>query len=92
MRKTASLILETTAACTSGDDCCVYCDPSSWTCAGSTTACIASGCEFPMFFCQNRSSGTYHVCQHVLTSDFVATGLSSNDCCSGAYSSGSTCA
>ncbi|ROW12249.1 hypothetical protein VMCG_00165 [Cytospora schulzeri] len=30
--------------CTSGDDCCTYCDPDAgWTCTDSTTSCDATG-------------------------------------------------
>lgn len=37
-----------TAACSSGDDCCVYCDPASWTCAGSTSYCVPAGGTSPI--------------------------------------------
>ncbi|KAF3807928.1 hypothetical protein GCG54_00007664 [Colletotrichum gloeosporioides] len=34
----------TGAPCTSGDDCCTYCDPySGWTCTDSTRACVEKG-------------------------------------------------
>ncbi|KAJ0103950.1 hypothetical protein J7T55_010967 [Diaporthe amygdali] len=34
----------TGAPCTSGDDCCTYCDPySGWTCTDQTSACVATG-------------------------------------------------
>ncbi|KAL3292307.1 hypothetical protein RB213_002116 [Colletotrichum asianum] len=34
----------TRAPCTSGDDCCTYCDPySGWTCTNSTRACVEKG-------------------------------------------------
>lgn len=85
-----------TASCTSGDDCCIYCDlqvSGKGTCAGSTVACIPKGCRFSHSCSQGRSRH-FPVSKNGETNcvDFIAFGLSSNDCCSGKYSSGSTCA
>ncbi|KAL0934083.1 uncharacterized protein CTRU02_210882 [Colletotrichum truncatum] len=34
----------TGAPCTSGDDCCTYCDPySGWTCTDVTSSCVEKG-------------------------------------------------
>ncbi|WQF84174.1 hypothetical protein CDEST_09188 [Colletotrichum destructivum] len=39
----------TGAPCTSGDDCCTYCDPySGWTCTDVTSYCIEKG-QVPAF-------------------------------------------
>lgn len=41
------MLFPTIAPCTSGDDCCTYCDPySGWTCTDQTSACVETGSKF----------------------------------------------
>ncbi|POS70647.1 hypothetical protein DHEL01_v210959 [Diaporthe helianthi] len=56
----------TGAPCTTGDDCCTYCDPySGWTCTDQTRSCVEAG-TVPAF-------GQNACCSYAVDSDGKCT-------------------